>query len=278
MKPSIPHYPRGRGQAFTLVELLSIIAIIAVLAAILFPAIGSVFKSIDIAKCTSNLRQLYHAHRMYAAEHNDLIIHAQRFNDLRDNPDKYPGMSQDYNLHWWQIVIKYGYIGRPDIPNRWTDMKNSSGFPEHNRSGAYYTVLGCPSVQKVRLSRQTEIDPDSGQMIPKGTEGKNSGYLTYGSNQLLSTCNNKDSFDMTFGRVADPSKTILLGDQKIEHDANGAGIWIANTPIRFPEGAHDGRANLIFCDGHVELREIDDIPDRSARAEVTNIVWYGRYR
>lgn len=59
---------RSRSRAFTLIELLAVIAIIGVLAAIV---IGSISKIRDAARrstCTSNLRQIGAAFPLYAAD------------------------------------------------------------------------------------------------------------------------------------------------------------------------------------------------------------------
>ncbi|CAM2948956.1 type II secretion system protein [Rariglobus hedericola] len=61
---------RSRSRAFTLIELLTVIAIIGVLAAVI---IGSVSKVRDAARrstCVSNLRQLGAAFPLYAADNN----------------------------------------------------------------------------------------------------------------------------------------------------------------------------------------------------------------
>ncbi|WP_309399059.1 type II secretion system protein [Cerasicoccus maritimus] len=55
-------------EAFTLVELLAVLGIIAVLAGILFSVLGNSRASADQTKCASNLRQMQLASISYAAE------------------------------------------------------------------------------------------------------------------------------------------------------------------------------------------------------------------
>ncbi|MEZ8216725.1 prepilin-type N-terminal cleavage/methylation domain-containing protein [Candidatus Fervidibacteria bacterium JGI MDM2 SSWTFF-3-K9] len=56
---------RLQRKGLTLVELLIVVAIIAALAALLFPVFQSVRERAYIASCTSNLKQLYNALQMY---------------------------------------------------------------------------------------------------------------------------------------------------------------------------------------------------------------------
>ncbi len=60
-------------SAFTLVELLVVIAIIALLAALAIPAIGGAIKRSNAAKCMANLKQIGVAYRNYAQDNNRLI-------------------------------------------------------------------------------------------------------------------------------------------------------------------------------------------------------------
>ncbi len=53
-------------QDFTLIELLVVISIIAILATLLFPAVGAVRSRGRTALCTSNIRQVVLMHRLYA--------------------------------------------------------------------------------------------------------------------------------------------------------------------------------------------------------------------
>src|ERR1039458_10247368 len=58
-------------RAFTLLELLVVIAIIAVLAALLLPALSRAKQQAGAAVCANNLRQLSLAFVLYCETHND---------------------------------------------------------------------------------------------------------------------------------------------------------------------------------------------------------------
>ena len=66
---------RRRG-AFTLVELLVVIAIIAVLIAILLPVLTKAREAAARAKCLSSLRNMQMAHWMYVNENKGYLIQA----------------------------------------------------------------------------------------------------------------------------------------------------------------------------------------------------------
>ncbi len=58
---------------FTLVELLTVIAVIGVLVAITIPVVGGMRKKANTAKAISNIRQLVTAHIAYAADHRGKV-------------------------------------------------------------------------------------------------------------------------------------------------------------------------------------------------------------
>jgi prepilin-type N-terminal cleavage/methylation domain-containing protein len=64
---------RAARAAFTLVELLVVIGIIAVLVSILLPSLSRVRETAIITKCTSNMRQIGNMMQMYAIENKDKV-------------------------------------------------------------------------------------------------------------------------------------------------------------------------------------------------------------
>src|SRR5687767_1335742 len=80
-----------RPKAFTLVELLVVLGIIAVVAAMLMPSLRRAREQANMAICASNLGQIGKAFLMYAQENGD------RFPYHADWSDTYKA---DW-IHWW---------------------------------------------------------------------------------------------------------------------------------------------------------------------------------
>ena len=66
----VPAGPQLKTRGFTLIELLVTIAVIAILAALLFPALARSKEAARRAACASNLRQTQLALHLYASDHN----------------------------------------------------------------------------------------------------------------------------------------------------------------------------------------------------------------
>src|SRR5687767_633826 len=64
---------RSRHGGFTLIELLVVVAVLGLLAALLFPVFQQARGEARRVNCLSNLRQLAHAHLMYVQDNDDTL-------------------------------------------------------------------------------------------------------------------------------------------------------------------------------------------------------------
>jgi prepilin-type N-terminal cleavage/methylation domain-containing protein/prepilin-type processing-associated H-X9-DG protein len=89
-----------RLRAFTLIELLVAIAVIAILAALLLPALSKAKATAQAVACRSNLKQWGLATQLYAADHEDFLV-AEGW----PNPHLVPTISQDTNS--WYVLLPH---------------------------------------------------------------------------------------------------------------------------------------------------------------------------
>lgn len=236
---------RARSRAFTLIELLAVVAIIGILAAIV---IGSVSKIRDAARrstCVSNLRQIGAAFPLYAADNKGLYPAPRQATYPYPGGGGYtaanpaPGVNPSGDN--WQVEISR-YVLRSQ--NYIWDVKDAYGSSNISHCPTYDLFFNTAA----KMSSQSNISTAGyGMNLNMNVGGVNYGGGTWG---LENTRRFRAS------AITYPSKTVLVGDSA-EFFINVSTAWTAaaNYLDGYSNGAparHGSVANYLFADGHVE--------------------------
>jgi len=286
-------------SGFTLLELLVVVAIIGVLAGLLFPSIAKIQEKGRVATCVSNLKQLHTGMMNYVNEHSGHMTFTASEEYLRVDKDG----DEEWGFHrgWVDWGLKWDTnddTSTPDPPalgNRRTPWWNRGGkeglssvtngvlFPYVGNAGDE-KVYVCPTMR--RLARK-KYKTDERAIVTR----------SYGMNAELQ----KNTWRRQYQNIGGPSRTLMFADQgfikqggfnyALENTGGnlqdrafpgsftkGKTYWFIRRSYRhydgcidwrgranrMPSGAggdytyesigeyHDGRANCVFCDGHVE--------------------------
>lgn len=220
-----------KSPAFTLIELLIVIAIIAILAAMLLPALARARAAAQCAACENNLRQLGLATELYLDDNANLLF----------NRCAAPAAA---GQQWW-----FGWLASGAEGARAFDLSTGVLFPYLHGSD----VRLCPSPVW-----------NSPQFKRKGTNV----IFSYGCNAYLFAGQGQPP--VAAGIIARPADTALFADAaqvntfqapaSVNHPMFEEWYYLdletnyAN-PNNTPNGhfRHGQRANVTFADGHVAL-------------------------
>lgn len=235
-----PRSARVRRRAFSLLELLVAISVMALLAGILAPALASARRAAQAAACASNIRQLQLANNLYANEHAGRFI---------------PG-AEDFlgNLHRW-----HGSRSRASEP---FDAAGGPITPYLGAAASSRAVRVCPTfAPALRALAASGL----GFERSAGGYGYNNAFVGVERRRekgrwLLES----DARGSRRDRFAHPADTIAFTDAAFASDRGVEGlieysfaeprIW-PDSPGARPDPSihfrHAGRASVAWLDGHV---------------------------
>ncbi len=226
-----------KSHAFTLIELLTVIAIIAILAAILIPTVSRVRSQARLTHCISNVRQWGIANLLYAEEHRGLIPWDGGTNASPNNMQIHAGTRP-----WFNDLPPY--LDSPPI----RELHARGNLPQFNDD----SIFICPAAER------TNNAPS---------------WLCYGPNYLLSTRAETGGTrpSMTnLNTVREPNRLVLFAETTHHAPGSGNDGQFTNANPRHLGNAtqnnlrHDRRSPLVFFDGHTEVFSAEELLAQSA--------------
>jgi prepilin-type N-terminal cleavage/methylation domain-containing protein len=233
MNSNLP--PRAKRDGFTLIELLVVIAIIAILAAMLLPALAAAKRKAYATQCISNVKQLQLGWIVYAGDFGDAMmpnspLNASGVNWCGGEAEGWSAADANINVTLYRTNLMSGY------------MSGQLG------------VYRCPADQ---------IPSDNGQRLRTySMQGQVGGTLQYQSNaktyqKMGQITGFPGPSDMIIFLEDSPCEQIFDGWVQI-NNAYGAtpGTYAGSASFPDPIGnLHKYAAGFSFADGHAEIHK-----------------------
>ena len=261
--------PSAHRRGFTLVELLVVIGIIALLLAILMPALGKARDHANAIKCLSNMRQIGQAYLMHAADHRNHVPTAGLIHAPWNATPR--GLGDQGKVKY--MYYSEGAIERPlpmpaALATYLGQKINGSSAQElyqEMKTGPCQELFVCPTQGLENIPEGYMLCDTSGWNGPlfKSSYIFNEEPLGFmdsppvyqrGRGNLNRMKQTSDTMMLMEGKVrlGFPWLVIyaLKNDTVLEDAFNGNA---AGDRSNFEFARHKGRVNMIFMDGHAEL-------------------------
>jgi prepilin-type N-terminal cleavage/methylation domain-containing protein/prepilin-type processing-associated H-X9-DG protein len=265
--PALLDLNRARNPGFTLVELLVVIGMVAVLGALLLPALAGTKPNAQPFQCLENERQLIFAWQMYAEDNSDILP-----------PNDYPYLTcYAISTPGVQAEMKNWVVGTMEQPLDAVDQpafRGDSELLDPNTLLSPYIkntgVYRCPADSYINpYSRRNNVRSYSMNSavgtiyydhftVPPSTP---IGTPVGGGWLLGSSYNANQTAWLTYGRMSSfsrpgPANTFVFMDESAYSINDGClDVSAVATPghtylIDYPAGNHNGAAGIAFADGH----------------------------
>ena len=238
MLPAQSSAAPGRAGGFTLVELLAVVAVVMVLAAMLLPALARAKGTTQSRVCLSNLRQLTLACLVYAGDHGDALPYNMGEDEIRRR------VARGEYWNWSSSIMSW----EADPQNIDTGLVTQGGLGPY--AGRAARIYRCPSdtvvsdlqaragwSERARSISMNAMAGDAGEYSRLGWNTNNPNYRQF---FLLES-------------IPRPAGIFLFIEEHPDSINDG---YFLNRPesgewTDLPASYHQGAANLSYADGHV---------------------------